>query len=89
MFGCVGMEGGGAARVSRGAAVPLSRQRPKAPGNVVIFNDDDNVAETLRPRLEDAPPGPPPRPRAPPPPPAAPPPHPPPPPPPRPPPVPP
>jgi predicted ATP-dependent serine protease len=43
-----------AARVSRGAAMPLSRHRPKAPANVVIFNDDDNLADTLRPRLEEA-----------------------------------
>jgi KaiC/GvpD/RAD55 family RecA-like ATPase len=43
-----------AARVSRGAAMPLSRHRPKAAANVVIFNDDDNLADTLRPRLEEA-----------------------------------
>ena len=43
-----------AARVSRGAAMPLSRQKPHAPANVIFFNDDDSLADTLRPRLEEA-----------------------------------
>lgn len=43
-----------AARVSRGASMPLSRSKPTGPRNVVIFNDDDNLADTLRPRLEAA-----------------------------------
>ena len=43
-----------AARASRGAPMPLSKARPHAPANVVIFNDDDNIADTLRPHLESA-----------------------------------
>jgi hypothetical protein len=43
-----------AARVSRGAAMPLSSVKPSGPQNVVIFNDDDNLSDTLRPRLEAA-----------------------------------
>jgi putative DNA primase/helicase len=43
-----------AARVSRGAPMPLTRAKPSAPANVVIFNDDDNLADTIRPRLEAA-----------------------------------
>src|SRR5262245_40204745 len=43
-----------AARVSSGAAMPLSRGKPAGPANVVIFNDDDNLADTVRPRLEAA-----------------------------------
>jgi AAA domain len=43
-----------AARVSRGAAMPLSSIKPSGPQNVVIFNDDDNLSDTLRPRLEAA-----------------------------------
>ncbi len=43
-----------AARVSHGTAMPFSRQKPSAPANVVIFNDDDNLADTIRPRLEAA-----------------------------------
>jgi hypothetical protein len=40
------------ARVSRGAAMPLSRVKPPGPANVVIYNDDDNLDDTVRPRLE-------------------------------------
>lgn len=43
-----------AARVSRGQAMPLSRSRPAGPADVVIFNADDNLADTVRPRLEAA-----------------------------------
>jgi len=43
-----------AARVSRGAALPVSRLRPDAPADVVIYNDDDNLSDTVRPRLEAA-----------------------------------
>jgi hypothetical protein len=43
-----------AARVSRGASMPLSRAKAAGPSNVVIFNDDDNLADTVRPRLEAA-----------------------------------
>lgn len=43
-----------AARVSRGAAMPLSRARSQGPANVVIYNDDDNLADTIRPRLDAA-----------------------------------
>jgi len=43
-----------AARVSRGLAMPMSSQPPCPPSDVVIFNDDDNLADTIRPRLEAA-----------------------------------
>jgi hypothetical protein len=43
-----------AARVSRGASMPLSRIKPSGPANVVLFNDDDNLSDTIRPRLEAA-----------------------------------
>ncbi len=43
-----------AARVSRGAAMPLERLKPAGPANVVIYNDDDSLADTIRPRLEAA-----------------------------------
>ncbi len=43
-----------AARVSRGAAMPMARVRPAGPANVVLFNDDDSLADTVRPRLEAA-----------------------------------
>jgi hypothetical protein len=43
-----------AARVSRGAAMPLSRSKPQGPADVLVFNDDDTVADTIRPRLEAA-----------------------------------
>jgi KaiC/GvpD/RAD55 family RecA-like ATPase len=43
-----------AAKVSRGAAMPLSRSAPNAPGNVIIFSGDDDLADTVRPRLEAA-----------------------------------
>ncbi len=43
-----------AARVSRGASMPLERVKPPSAANVVIYNDDDNLADTVRPRLEAA-----------------------------------
>jgi putative DNA primase/helicase len=43
-----------AARVSRGAAAPMSRVKPTSAANVVLFNDDDSLADTIRPRLEAA-----------------------------------
>lgn len=43
-----------AARVSRGTVMPHSRQKPASAANVVLFNDDDNLADTIRPRLEAA-----------------------------------
>lgn len=43
-----------AARVSRGATMPISRVKSQGPANVVIYNDDDNIADTIRPRLEAA-----------------------------------
>jgi hypothetical protein len=41
-----------AARVTRGTAMPLARDKPSEPADVVIFNDDDSLADTIRPRLE-------------------------------------
>ncbi len=32
--------------------MPLSKEKPTEPADVVIFNDDDNLADTIRPRLE-------------------------------------
>lgn len=43
-----------AARVSRGASMPLSRVKSGGPANVILFNDDDNLSDTIRPRLEAA-----------------------------------
>lgn len=43
-----------AARVSRGLSMPLSRVKPTGAGNVLLFNDDDSLADTVRPRLESA-----------------------------------
>src|SRR3954453_17135490 len=43
-----------AAKVSRGAAMPLSRATPNGGANVVIFSGDDDLADTVRPRLEAA-----------------------------------
>jgi putative DNA primase/helicase len=43
-----------AARASRGLAMPLCRGSAGAPSNVVLFNDDDNLDDTVRPRLEAA-----------------------------------
>jgi predicted ATP-dependent serine protease len=43
-----------AARVSRGLPMPLERVQNSPPANVVIYNDDDNLADTVRPRLEAA-----------------------------------
>jgi hypothetical protein len=42
-----------AARVSRGAPMPLMKTHA-APANVVIFNGDDGLADTIRPRLDVA-----------------------------------
>jgi hypothetical protein len=41
-----------AARVSRGTAMPLESAKSSSPANVVIYNDDDNLADTIRPRFE-------------------------------------
>jgi hypothetical protein len=41
-----------AARVSRGAAMPLTRTKPPSASDVVLFNADDSLADTIRPRLE-------------------------------------
>lgn len=43
-----------AARVSRGAAMPLHGGTPSGPADVILFNDDDSLADTVRPRLEAA-----------------------------------
>jgi predicted ATP-dependent serine protease len=43
-----------AARVSRGAAMPLNRTKPGGPADVVLFNADDSLIDTVRPRLESA-----------------------------------
>lgn len=43
-----------AARVSRGGAMPLTRVKEGGPANVLLYNDDDNLADTVRPRLEAA-----------------------------------
>ncbi|WP_435009607.1 AAA family ATPase [Tundrisphaera lichenicola] len=44
-----------AARVSRGAPMPCDRQElGTAPANVVIFSGDDDLADTISPRLEAA-----------------------------------
>ena len=40
-----------AARVSRGAAMPLTKDKCP-PADVAIFNDDDSLSDTIRPRLE-------------------------------------
>jgi hypothetical protein len=42
-----------AARVSRGAPMPLMKTHAE-PANVVIFSGDDGLADTVRPRLEVA-----------------------------------
>jgi hypothetical protein len=42
-----------AARISRGAPMPLEKTHA-APANVVIFSGDDGLADTVRPRLEVA-----------------------------------
>jgi hypothetical protein len=42
-----------AARVSRGAPMPLMKNHA-GPANVVIFSGDDGLADTVRPRLEVA-----------------------------------
>lgn len=42
-----------AARVSRGAPMPLARTHAE-PANVIIFSGDDGLADTVRPRLEVA-----------------------------------
>lgn len=42
-----------AARVSRGASMPLSKTHAE-PANVVIFSGDDGLADTVRPRLDAA-----------------------------------
>jgi hypothetical protein len=41
-----------AARVSRGAAMPLNRAKPDGPADVILFNADDSLSDTVRPRLE-------------------------------------
>jgi len=43
-----------AARVTRGLPMPLEDTASVGPSNVVIYNDDDNLADTIRPRLEAA-----------------------------------
>jgi hypothetical protein len=43
-----------AARVSRGAPMPLYKGSEAPPANVVIFCEDDSLADTVRPRLEAA-----------------------------------
>ena len=43
-----------AARVSRGVALPLMKAPEVAASNVVVFSDDDGLADTVRPRLEAA-----------------------------------
>jgi DNA repair protein RadA/Sms len=42
-----------AARVSRGLSMPLTKEKT-TPADVVIFNNDDNLSDTVRPRLEAA-----------------------------------
>jgi len=42
-----------AARVSRGASMPLKKGHDE-PANVVIYSGDDGLADTVRPRLEAA-----------------------------------
>jgi hypothetical protein len=42
-----------AARVSRGAAMPMMKTHVE-PGNVIIFSGDDGLADTVRPRLDVA-----------------------------------
>ena len=43
-----------AARVSRGGPMPSEKVAEYGPGNVVLFSDDDDLADTIRPRLEAA-----------------------------------
>jgi len=43
-----------AARVSRGTPLPLSREAEVGPSNVLIFSGDDDLGDTVRPRLEAA-----------------------------------
>jgi hypothetical protein len=43
-----------AARVSQGTPMPFLKEKRVGPADVVIFNDDDGLADTVRPRLEAA-----------------------------------
>jgi hypothetical protein len=43
-----------AARVSRGAAMPLTRTKPPGAADVILYNADDSLTDTIRPRLEAA-----------------------------------
>lgn len=43
-----------AARVSCGHAMPLNHTKPQEPADVALFNADDGLADTVRPRLEAA-----------------------------------
>jgi hypothetical protein len=43
-----------AAGVPRGSAMPLNRTKPAGPVDVVLFNADDSLTDTVRPRLESA-----------------------------------
>ncbi len=40
------------ARVSRGDAMPLEKEKPGGPADCVLYNDDDSLSDTIRPRLE-------------------------------------
>ena len=43
-----------AARVSQGRPMPMTKETELPAGDVVLFNGDDSLADTVRPRLEEA-----------------------------------
>lgn len=43
-----------AARVSRGHEMPLAREHGGVPGNVILYSGNDDLADTVRPRLDAA-----------------------------------
>ncbi len=43
-----------AARVSRGAPMPLAKNVFSTPADVILFSGDDDLGDTVRPRLEEA-----------------------------------
>ena len=43
-----------ASKVSRGVAMPLSKEPPIGPANVILYSGDDTLGDTVKPRLEAA-----------------------------------